>query len=222
MRRSLRAAPAERAERAVHAERRERGERTHAPPARRASLARSQSYERVQAPTTVTSEPARSPGAKEPYKTTDRRKSRTFSLERSEETTQPVKLPEFKGGGGGDAGPMATSSDSSESGGSLLCSLAPRWLAQGRTRRAARRRESAVPTRAPPPAPATTDTPAAPPHDAREAPGITDLFIRRVSVSNRARNEVVPVCRRWVVGDGGGLMSRSAACRCRDAPALPT
>ncbi|KAH9633573.1 hypothetical protein HF086_017419 [Spodoptera exigua] len=71
----------------------------------------------------------------------------------------PVKLPEFKGGG--DSGAVS-SSDSSESGGSLLCSLAPKWLSQGRARRAARRRdaERAVPGAQPeagaaPPAPAS-------------------------------------------------------------------
>ncbi|PZC76702.1 hypothetical protein B5X24_HaOG204297 [Helicoverpa armigera] len=81
----------------------------------------------------------------------EKRKSRSFSLDRSDAAgvhSSPVKLPEFKEGGGSGG---ATSSDSSESGGSLLCSLAPRWLAQGRARRHARRRPPAPAADSPPP-----------------------------------------------------------------------
>ncbi|KAM3958917.1 uncharacterized protein ACR2FA_007092 [Aphomia sociella] len=70
------------------------------------------------------------------FRKTDKRKIRTISMERSEEETvrtKSVKLPEFRRGG------SASSSDSGESGGSLLCSLAPAWLA-ARHRRAPRRR----------------------------------------------------------------------------------
>ncbi|XP_052755394.1 uncharacterized protein LOC113516369 isoform X2 [Galleria mellonella] len=74
------------------------------------------------------------------FRKTDKRKIRTISMERSEEETvrtKSVKLPEFKQSG------TASSSDSSESGGSLLCSLAPKWLStHARHKRAARRRDS--------------------------------------------------------------------------------
>ncbi|RVE43481.1 hypothetical protein evm_011879 [Chilo suppressalis] len=83
--------------------------------------------------------------------------SRGLSMERSEpEVTvrkRSVKLPQFKcveavGAAGGCRG--ACSSDSSDSGGSLLCSLAPRWLAHAHRSRRPRRRE---PPLAPAPAP---------------------------------------------------------------------
>lgn len=92
-------------------------------------------------------------------RTTDKRKIRTISVERSEEETvrtKSVKLPEFRGGGGGGG---ASSSDSSDSGGSLLCSLAPKWLsAHARHKRGARRRDAAAPASPPPPASSTTST----------------------------------------------------------------
>ncbi|XP_059053078.1 uncharacterized protein LOC131847515 [Achroia grisella] len=88
------------------------------------------------------------------FRKTDKRKIRTISMERSEEETvrtKSVKLPEFKPSG------TASSSDSSESGGSLLCSLAPKWLStHARHKRSARRRDSAAdtatPADSPPPA----------------------------------------------------------------------
>ncbi|XP_075984773.1 uncharacterized protein LOC142982246 isoform X3 [Anticarsia gemmatalis] len=151
---------ARRSVRAEKAPRPERGPRARAPPARR-----SLSYERV-AP--GADDLARSPD--EPYATNDKRKTRTYSLDRSEDdTVHPAKLPEFKGGGSAEGEVEGTSSDSSESGGSLLCSLAPRWLAPGRARRAARRREIARPPRPAPPPPAPAQSPAPP--DPRDATG---------------------------------------------------
>lgn len=95
-------------------------------------------------------------------RTTDKRKIRTISVERSEEETvrtKSVKLPDFRGRGegGGGEGEAASSSDSSDSGGSLLCSLAPKWLStHARHKRAARRRDAAHVS---PPPPNTTSSP---------------------------------------------------------------
>lgn len=129
-------------------ERSERAERPSRPLPRRPPRARSPSAPHTDQPSD------RSPDDMS-HIIGDKRKTRSFSLERSDDEVihaPSVKLPEFKGGG--DTG--ASSSDSSESGGSLLCSLAPKWLSQGRARRNARRRdqERAAPAPAPPAPPA--------------------------------------------------------------------
>ncbi|CAD0205007.1 unnamed protein product [Chrysodeixis includens] len=137
-----RAQDSSRAERAEQAARDEREARLQRPPrqaSRRPAPSRSRSVER--SATQESDEPSeRTPDGAQ-RKSTDKRVLRTFSLDRSDEDVKQtpfVKLPEFRGGGD-PGGPF--SSDSSESGGSLLCSLAPKWLSQGRARRAARRRE---------------------------------------------------------------------------------
>lgn len=113
---------------------------------------KSESRER-RAPDTTDGEPGRSPPARRREDVafrTDKRKIRTISVERSEEETvrtKSVKLPEFKTNTGAGT---TSSSDSSDSGGSLLCSLAPKWLSShARHKRGARRRDAAAPSSPP-------------------------------------------------------------------------
>ncbi|KAJ8712011.1 hypothetical protein PYW08_008965 [Mythimna loreyi] len=135
-----------RTERGEQSERNERAERPPRLEPRPILLARSPSSERARLP--LSEEPSDRSPDDIAHIVGDKRKLQSFSNDKSDEdghNAPSVKLPEFKGGG--DSG-AATSSDSSESG-SLLCSLAPRWLAQGRARRAARRRDPERPGPAP-------------------------------------------------------------------------
>lgn len=139
----------DRGERQERVARADRSERIVVQPPRRPPVARSQSYDRM----TTLADDFGNPQSTSPNehirkaknKSTEKLRSKIISVKRSdEETIRPVKLPEFKGGGNSDGVIGVNSSDSSESGSSLLCPLAPRWLAPARRRGAARRRPAAV------------------------------------------------------------------------------
>ncbi|CAB3232951.1 unnamed protein product [Arctia plantaginis] len=162
----------ERHKRAVRADRRER---VVVQPPRRPPVARSQSYDNIDnLQTTSPEEHIR----KEKNESREKLKTEIVSLERSkEETIHPVKLPDFKGGGNSEGVLGVTSSDSSESGSSLLCPLAPRWLAPApaRARRAARRR--AAPHADPADLSAAPDSSTAQAHEPKDAPGAWSVTV---------------------------------------------